>query len=154
MFPRDFYEILHIVGIAMLFVAIGGVATHAANGGTKTTSSTRPLVGSIYGIGAFLILLGGFGMLARLGFLHGANFPGWLWVKIIIWVILSAVVLLLWIPLRERPGLCTIANAVVVAVALQVGVGLTAGTQMGPLANERRLAFFFQAEDGIRDSPE
>ena len=69
MFPRDFYEILHIVGIAMLFVAIGGVATHAANGGTKATSSTRPLVGSIYGIGAFLILLGGFGMLARLGFL-------------------------------------------------------------------------------------
>ena len=59
------------------------------------------MVGSIHGIGAFLILLGGFGMLARLGFLHGANFPGWLWVKIIVWVILSAVVLL---PYR-RPGL-------------------------------------------------
>ena len=38
MFPRDFYEILHIVGIAMLFLAIGGVATHAANGGTKAGS--------------------------------------------------------------------------------------------------------------------
>ncbi|WP_396200096.1 hypothetical protein [Gemmatimonas sp.] len=100
MFPRDFYEILHIVGIAMVFIAIGGVATHAANGGTKTTSSTRPLIGSIHGLGAFLILLGGFGMLARLGFLHGGNFPGWLWVKIIVWVILSAVVLL---PYR-RPG--------------------------------------------------
>jgi uncharacterized protein len=32
----------------------------------------------------------------------------------------SAVVLLLWIPLRERPGLGTIANAVVIAVCLQV----------------------------------
>jgi uncharacterized membrane protein YczE len=31
-------------------------------------------------------------------------------------------VLLLWIPLRERPGLGTIANAVVIALALQVGV--------------------------------
>ena len=40
-------------------------------------------------------------MLARLGFLHGANFPGWLWVKILVWVILSAVVLM---PYR-RPGL-------------------------------------------------
>ena len=101
MFPRDFYEILHVIGLVMLFVAIGGVATHAANGGIKATSSTRPLIGTIHGLGALLILVGGFGMLARLGFLHGANFPGWLWVKILVWVILSAVVL---IPYR-RPGL-------------------------------------------------
>jgi uncharacterized protein len=38
--------------------------------------------------------------------------------------VVSALVLLLWIPLRERPGLGTIANAVVIAVALQVGVAL------------------------------
>lgn len=36
--------------------------------------------------------------------------------------IISLTVLLLWIPLRERPGLGTIANAVVIALALQVGV--------------------------------
>lgn len=36
--------------------------------------------------------------------------------------LVSALVLLLWIPLRERPGLGTLANAVVIAVALQVGV--------------------------------
>lgn len=35
---------------------------------------------------------------------------------------LSCVVLLLWIPLRERPGLGTISNAVVIALALQVMV--------------------------------
>ena len=34
----------------------------------------------------------------------------------------SAVVLLFWVPLREKPGLGTIANAVVIAVALQVTV--------------------------------
>lgn len=101
MFPRDFYEILHIIGIAMLFVAIGGVATHAANGGSKATSQTRPLMGSLHGLGALLILVGGFGMLARMGFKHGTNFPGWLWVKLIIWVVLSAIVLL---PYR-RPAL-------------------------------------------------
>ena len=101
MFPRDFYEILHIIGIAMLFVAIGGVAVHAANGGNKANSQTRPMVGTLHGLGAVLILVGGFGMLARMGFQHGANFPGWLWVKLIIWVILSAIVLL---PYR-RPAL-------------------------------------------------
>lgn len=94
MFPRDFYEILHIIGIAMLFLAIGGVATHAANGGTKANSQTRGLMSSVHGVGALLILVGGFGMLARIGFAHGTNFPGWLWVKLIVWVILSAIVLL------------------------------------------------------------
>jgi uncharacterized membrane protein YczE len=34
--------------------------------------------------------------------------------------LVSVVVLLLWIPLRERPGLGTISNAVVIALALQV----------------------------------
>jgi uncharacterized membrane protein YczE len=38
--------------------------------------------------------------------------------------LVSAVVLLLWIPLRERPGLGTVANAVVIAAALQAGVWL------------------------------
>lgn len=36
--------------------------------------------------------------------------------------LISAIVLALWIPLREKPGLGTIANAVVIAAALQVGV--------------------------------
>jgi uncharacterized protein len=36
--------------------------------------------------------------------------------------VLSVIVLLLWIPMRERPGLGTLANAVVVAAALQIGV--------------------------------
>jgi uncharacterized membrane protein YczE len=36
----------------------------------------------------------------------------------------SALVLLLWVPLREKPGLGTIANAVVIALALQVTVWL------------------------------
>lgn len=36
----------------------------------------------------------------------------------------SVVVLLLWIPLRERPGLGTIANAIVIAVALQVMISV------------------------------
>jgi hypothetical protein len=36
--------------------------------------------------------------------------------------VISAVILLGWVPLRERPGLGTLANAVIIAVALGVGV--------------------------------
>lgn len=38
--------------------------------------------------------------------------------------LISVVVLLMWIPLRERPGLGTIANAVIIALALQVMIGV------------------------------
>ncbi len=117
MFPRDFYEILHVVGIAMIFLAIGGVAVHAANGGSKATSGTRGLVSTMHGLGALLILVGGFGMLARIGFQHGANFPAWLWVKIAVWAILSAVVLL---PYR-RPAL---ARPFLVGLPLLAGVAV------------------------------
>ena len=117
MFPRDFYEILHIAGIAMLFLAIGGVATHAANGGTKVGSQTRGLMSSVHGVGALLILVGGFGMLARIGFKHGANFPGWLWVKLIVWLVLSAIVLL---PYR-KPAL---ARPFIVVLPLLAGLAV------------------------------
>ncbi len=51
--------------------------------------------------------------------------------------LVSAAVLLLWIPLRERPGLGTIANAVVIAVALEAMVTLLPA----PEALAWRLAF-------------
>lgn len=93
MFPRDFYEILHILGIAMLFTAMGGVAVHAANGGTRGASRTRTLVAIIHGLGALLILTGGFGMMARMGMM-GQGYPGWIVAKLLIWVALSGLILL------------------------------------------------------------
>jgi len=41
----------------------------------------------------------------------------------------SVAVLLLWIPLRERPGLGTVANAVVIATALQVMIEVLPGPE-------------------------
>lgn len=37
-------------------------------------------------------------------------------------LVISAVVLVLWIPLRERPGFGTIANMIVIAAAIDVGI--------------------------------
>ncbi len=116
MFPRDLYEIIHVIGIAMLFVAIGGVAVHAANGGSKTNTSTRTLVASMFGLGSFLILLGGFGMMARLGLVRGLP-PNWLVVKMLIWLVLSAIVLL---PYR-KPAL---ARPFLIVLPLLAGVAV------------------------------
>jgi hypothetical protein len=101
MFPYQFYNVVHIVGIVLVMSALGGTALHALNGGTRQNNRARGLVAGLHGTGVLLILVGGFGMLARLGFRHGAMFPGWLWVKLAVWVTVAA---LLFIPYR-RPAL-------------------------------------------------
>ena len=97
MFPHQFYNVVHIVGIVLVMSALGGTAVHAVSGGTKQTNQARGLQAALHGVGVLLILVGGFGMLARLGFRHGAMFPGWLLVKLAVWLVAAA---LLFIPYR------------------------------------------------------
>ena len=94
MLSRDLYNVVHIIGIILLMASLGGVAMHAFIGGTEAQNTARRLIVRLHAAGAFLILLGGFGMLARVGFEHGGNFPAWLWVKIFVWTALSAAPLL------------------------------------------------------------
>jgi len=111
MLPYAFYKVVHIVGIVLVMSALGGIAVHALSGGTKQSNAARRLVVALHGTGVLLILVGGFGMLARLGFRHGAMFPGWLLVKLGVWGLLGAAVAL---PYR-RP---TLARSMLVVVPL------------------------------------
>ena len=96
MFPRDAYEIVHLIGIALTMAALGATALHALEGGTRRGPRARRALVVTYGVGLFLILLGGFGMLARLGIARAgvATFPGWLWAKLTVWAVLGAVMML------------------------------------------------------------
>ena len=75
MIPYETYKVLHILGVLLTFAVLGGLALTVANGATKSTSQVRRLIGATHGIGTFIILLGGFGALARLGVMHGAGLP-------------------------------------------------------------------------------
>lgn len=115
MLPYTFYKVVHLIGIALVVSALGGTAVHAMSGGTKQTNGARGLQAALHGVGALLILVGGFGMLARLGFSHGAMFPGWLIVKLLVWVTAAA---LLFVPYR-KPSL---ARPIYLAVPVLVGL--------------------------------
>lgn len=94
MFSHQFYNLVHIVGLVLLMTGLGGMALRAAGGVSKGFPALRRLAMALHGLGAFLILLGGFGMLARMGIAHGAGWPGWLWVKMAVWGMLAAAALL------------------------------------------------------------
>ena len=61
--PYTVYKIMHLLGILMLFLAFGGVLNHAINGGT---------------------------LVAKLGITW--PWPGWVLVKLGIWLLFAAVV--------------------------------------------------------------
>lgn len=87
MISLNVYKIIHLLGMFMLFTVLGGIALHALNGGTKQSNVGRRLIAAMHGISLFIILLGGFGMLARLGLVQGM-LPGWVLAKLAIWVLL------------------------------------------------------------------
>ena len=91
MIPYETYKVLHILGVLLAFATLGGLALTVANGATKSTSSVRRLIGISHGVATFIILLGGFGALARLGVMHG-NLQGWVLVKIACWAVLAVLV--------------------------------------------------------------
>ena len=89
MFSHQFYNLVHIIGLVLLMVALGGIALAADVSGGRSPMVSRRWAAVFHGLGAFLILLGGFGMLARLGIVAGSSWPGWVWVKMGVWVTLG-----------------------------------------------------------------
>lgn len=101
MLSHAFYNVVHIVGIILLVSALAGAALRATSVTVAEDGSMRRLLAILHGGGAFLVLLGGFGMLARLGIVQGGGFPAWLWVKIGVWVVLAAAIVVA----NRRPAL-------------------------------------------------
>jgi hypothetical protein len=91
------YKVIHFIGIFMVFLSLGGVTMHVINGGAKEHAWRKPLA-ITHGVGLFLALLGGFGLLARLGIVHGM-LPGWVLAKLAIWTVFAAV---LGVVIRKR----------------------------------------------------
>ena len=79
-----FYKVLHIMGLSLVITALS-IRMFAGAGMKKAT-------GIAHGVGMLIVLTGGFGMIARLG-LDG--FPGWVWVKLLLWVVLGAALALI-----------------------------------------------------------
>ncbi len=93
--PYAFYKLVHLTGILLVFLSLGGLLTHAINSGEPDHPWRKGAVIS-HGVGMALALLGGFGALAKLGM----HWNGWIITKIAIWVIIGALPTLL----RRKPG--------------------------------------------------
>ncbi len=86
------YKVVHVLGVLLLFVAFGAVLGE----GTR-----RRLASATHGIGLLLIVITGFGALARLGLSGPGSWPLWVWLKLVVWLVLGAAMTLA----KRSPGI-------------------------------------------------
>ncbi|RMF56581.1 MAG: hypothetical protein D6748_13160 [Calditrichaeota bacterium] len=94
MLTASSYKIIHLLGILMIFLSLGGmlVNSNGENGWRKRLSIT-------HGVGLFLALLGAFGMIAKLPTVNYTD--GWVMVKVLLWFIFGG----LPVFIRKNPQL-------------------------------------------------
>lgn len=101
------YRLLHVVGVLLLFLGLGG--SFAAAGGE---GKAPKLFLALHGIGLLTMLVAGIGYVHK----KGLAWDNWLFAKIACWVLLGAV------PVLVRRGVLPRFLGVVIAV----GIGATA----------------------------
>lgn len=109
----EFYRVLHLFSVFGIALSLGGMTVYMAAGGSKAAFSLRKFVGITHGIGLFIALVGGFGLLARLGLVQGL--PGWAIAKLVLWTALGGLPTLIY----KKPQH---AKALFVAIWLLTGV--------------------------------
>lgn len=112
---HSFYNYVHVLGIIVTFLALGGAIVRGLL--RSEDRSVRKLVAITFGVGMFLVLLGGFGMLARLD----VGFPNWVVAKVCLWLVLGG----LLTAAAKKPGAAKgLWIAVIVLGALAAWLGL------------------------------
>lgn len=87
------YKLLHLFGIFLLFGGLGSLWMLSASRSGDRAASMRRLVVATHGVALVLILVAGFGMMARLGIMTA--WPAWIWIKLAIWLLIGGLPVLL-----------------------------------------------------------
>lgn len=78
----ELYKVLHVTGLALLLLGLGGLLF--------ASKEQRPRLAIIlHGTGAIVMAVAGFGILAKLNMSSPGSWPGWLMVKIVLFVVVA-----------------------------------------------------------------
>src|SRR5262245_3651003 len=79
------FKVLHLLGVMLLFAAVGGMAGMAAAGRAADARLARML----HGIALLLLFLTGFSLLSSLGMSAPGSWAAWVWIKLLVWLLLG-----------------------------------------------------------------
>ncbi|MBV1859639.1 MAG: hypothetical protein KUG77_14595 [Nannocystaceae bacterium] len=97
--PYEFYKVLHLLAILVLFTAMGGLAMVTLRGGTdaELKAARKPLM-ILHGVALLVIFVAGFGLMAKLGMMQ-SGWPKWIFGKLAVWLLLGGATALLKRPM-------------------------------------------------------
>ncbi len=111
----EFYKILHLASLAALILGFGLIiGMFSVKPGA--TGGLRKMAFLLHGIGITLMLVSGFGLLARLGLVQGL--PAWIYGKLLIWLILGGMIALV----KRKPELKYVSSALVIGLVFCAAV--------------------------------
>ena len=106
------YKVVHILGVLFLFTALGSLlaaawpsGNAAGSAGAVIAGPLRKRAGLTHGLALVLVLVSGFGLLARLGSSHPGVWGLWVWLKLFTWLLLGAALTLIRRQPRWAPAL-------------------------------------------------
>lgn len=85
----EFYRVMHFVGMFMLFLGLGGAVVRSIAKVEMKNLERLALLN--HGLGLLLIIVAGFGQLAKLGLSFGGA-GGWLHVKVVLALVMGVMV--------------------------------------------------------------
>ena len=104
----SFYQVLHIVGISMVFLGYGALLARSM--AAPENVSIRKLGSITSGVGLLLILVAGFGLIPKLGHSYTET---WILVKLIIWLLLGGLIVLI----NRKPQLAMLLWCLLIALS-------------------------------------
>jgi hypothetical protein len=96
------YKVVHILGVLFVFASLGALILASRDGAWGGRG--RKLAGMTHGIALLVVLIAGFGAMARLGMGNPGHWPLWVWIKALIWLVLGGIIVLI----RRAPQLSTL----------------------------------------------
>ena len=109
----NFYQVLHIVGISMVFLGYGALLARSM--AAPDNVSVRKLGSITSGIGLLLILVAGFGLVAKLGYNYTET---WILVKFVIWLLLGGLIVLI----NRKPQLAMLLWFLLIALSATAAI--------------------------------
>lgn len=98
----QFYKLLHIFGLLLVFSSLGAVVMFSASPTEEgPTRALRKLAVIGHGIGLVIMFVAGFGLMARLQITQGGVWPAWVYIKVALWLVIGVATL----PLKKSPAL-------------------------------------------------
>jgi len=110
----EFYKVLHLLGLMLLFFAMGGYTLKGTPEGPGAKRA-RILLAVTHGVGLLILGVAGFGLLAKMQLM--GSIPVWAWCKVVVWIAFGAAP----VAIKRTPALVRPAWAAIVLLGTLAG---------------------------------